>query len=166
METIQEKKYKSIKEPVSDEAMERLIQIMTDSPTLLKLKDTEWEITALKPGIQWLIAKEAAEIHKVDKATFTDVLKGLSTNMPSICRILTLALLNDKNKTKVGNPDYDRVYDALFWECEDMKDWASILFEVLNLLSVEFFFAITELTQTFRQMTMERRMTMEERKQL
>ena len=34
--------YKTIKDPVSDEAMERLVQIMTDSPSLLKLKDTEW----------------------------------------------------------------------------------------------------------------------------
>lgn len=165
MEINQERKYKSINEPVSDEAMERLVQIMTNSPSLLKLKNTEWEITALKPGIQWLIAKEATDINKVDKATFSDVLKGLSTNMPSICRILTLALLNNKNNTKIGDPDYDRVYDALFWECEDMKDWAAILFEVLNLLSVDFFFQSTELTQMFRQMSLERRMTMEERKQ-
>lgn len=158
--------YKTIKDPVSDEAMERLVQIMTDSPSLLKLKDTEWEITALKPGIMWLIAKEAAQINKVEKATFSDVLQGLSINMPSVCRILTLALLNNKNHIKSGDPEYDKVYDALFWECEDMKDWATILFEVLNLLSVEFFFAITELTQTFRQMTLERKTKMEERKQL
>lgn len=157
--------YKTIKDPVSDEAMERLVQIMTDSPSLLKLKDTEWEITALKPGIMWLIAKEAAQINKVEKATFSDVLQGLSINMPSVCRILTLALLNNKNHIKSGDPEYDKVYDALFWECEDMKDWATILFEVLNLLSVEFFFAITELTQTFRQMTLERKTKMEERKQ-
>lgn len=161
-----EKRQKSIKDPVSDEAMERLIQVMTDSPTLVKLQKAQWEIKALKPGIMWLIAKEAAQINKVEKATFSDVLQGLSLNMPSVCRILTLALLNDKNHIESGDSEYDKVYDALFWECEDMKDWATILFEVLNLLSVEFFFAITELTQTFRQMSMERKMTMEERKQL
>lgn len=166
METDKDIKYKTIKDPVSDEAMERLVQVMTNSPTLVKLKDAEWEITALKPGIMWLIAKEAAQINKVDKATFSDVLQGLALNMPAVCRIITLALLNDKNHIKEGDIVYDKVYDALFWECEDMKDWADLLFEILNLLSVGFFFQITELTQMFRQMTLERKMTMEERKQL
>lgn len=160
-----EQRYKSAKEPVSDEAMERLIQVMTDSPNLIKLKNAQWEIKALKPGIMWLIAKEAADVNKIDKATFSDVLKGLATNLPSICRILTLALLNDKSTTKTGDIEYDKVYDALFWECEDMKDWATLLFEVLNMLSVDFFFQITELTQIFRQTSLERRTTMEERKQ-
>lgn len=160
------KQQKSIKDPVSDEAMERLVQVMTDSPTLVKLQKAQWEIKALKPGIMWLIAKEAAQINKVEKATFSDILQGLSLNMPSVCRILTLALLNDKNHIKSGDSEYDKVYDALFWECEDMKDWATILFEVLNLLSVDFFFQISELTQIFRQMSLERKMTMEERKQL
>lgn len=160
------KQQKSIKDPVSDEAMERLVQVMTDSPTLVKLQKAQWEIKALKPGIMWLIAKEAAQINKVEKATFSDVLQGLSLNMPSVCRILTLALLNDKNHIKSGDSEYDKVYDALFWECEDMKDWATLLFEVLNLLSVDFFFQISELTQIFRQMSLERKMTMEERKQL
>lgn len=161
-----EQKYKSVKDPVSDEAMDRLIQVMTDSPNLIKLKNAQWEIKALKPGIMWLIAKEASDINKVDKATFSDVLKGLATNLPSICRILTLALLNDKNATKAGDVEYDKVYDALFWECEDMKDWATLLFEVLNMLSIDFFFHVTELTQIFRQTSLERRTTMEERKQL
>lgn len=160
------KQQKSIKDPVSDEAMERLVQVMTDSPTLVKLQKAQWEIKALKPGIMWLIAKEAAQINKVEKATFSDIFQGLASNLPSICRILTLALLNDKDAIEEGSVKYNQVYDALFWECEDMKDWATLLFEVFNLLSVDFFFQISELTQIFRQMSLERKMTMEERKQL
>ena len=45
--------------PISEEAMSRLVQIMNDSPTTLKLAGTEWEIRSLKPGTQWLIAEEA-----------------------------------------------------------------------------------------------------------
>ena len=45
--------------PLSDAAMERLAQIMNDSPTIVKLQGTEWEIRALKPGTQWMIAEEA-----------------------------------------------------------------------------------------------------------
>ena len=38
--------------PLSDAAMERLAQIMNDSPTIVKLQGTEWKIKALKPGAQ------------------------------------------------------------------------------------------------------------------
>ena len=44
--------------PLSDAAMERLAQIMNDSPTIVKLQGTEWEIRALKPGTQWMIAEK------------------------------------------------------------------------------------------------------------
>lgn len=151
--------YKNANDPISNEAMERLVQIMTDSPTLLKLKSTEWEITALKPAVQWQIAKEAVNINKIESATFGDVLKELSLDFPVVCKVLTLALLNDKERIK---NEYDKVYDTLMWECE-VCDWGNILFEVLNLLSIEVFFCITGRIQMFRQISLERKKTTEER---
>lgn len=149
-------KYKSVKERVSDEAMERLAQIMNDSPSLIKMKDTEWEIRSLKPAVMWMIAEEAAKITKIEKASFGDVLKEMSTSFPSVCRVLTLALLNDKESIQ-NKAVYDKVYDTLMWET-DSKDWANLVFEVLNLLSIEPFFYTTGLIQTFKQIALERRM--------
>jgi hypothetical protein len=156
---MEEKKYKSADEPVSDEAMERLAQIMNDSPSLVKLKDTEWEIRSLKPGTMWMIAEEAAKISKVENASFGDVLKEMTTNFPSVCRILTLALINDKKRI---DTDYQKVYDTILWETE-VKDWANLLFEVLNLIGIEPFFQITGLTQTFKQIALERKTKITER---
>lgn len=157
----QDNKIKTIKDPISDEDMERLAQIMLDSPSLKKLENTEFAITALKPAVMWMIAKEAVNIKKVEKATFSDILQGLSLQIPSVCKIITWAILNDKDRIE---RDYEKVYDTLFWECE-VKEWAELLFEILNLISVDTFFLLTELTQTFRQASLERKMTMEERKQ-
>ena len=156
---MEEKKYKSADEPVSDEAMERLAQIMNDSPSLVKLKDTEWEIRSLKPGTMWMIAQEATKISKVENASFGDVLKEMTTNFPSVCRILTLALINDKKRI---DTDYQKVYDTILWETE-VKDWANLLFEVLNLIGIEPFFQITGLTQTFKQIALERKTKITER---
>lgn len=156
---MEEKKYKSADEPVSDEAMERLAQIMNDSPSLVKLKDTEWEIRSLKPGTMWMIAEEAAKISKVENASFGDVLKEMTINFPSVCRILTLALINDKKRI---DTDYQKVYDTILWETE-VKDWANLLFEVLNLIGIEPFFQITGLTQTFKQIALERKTKITER---
>lgn len=155
-------KYKTIYEPVSDEAMERLVDVMNDTPTLVTLANAEWEITALKPAVQHLIAKEACTIHKVENASFGDVLLGFNGNLPSVVRIITLALLNDKERIE---KEYDKVYDTLMWESE-IKDWGKLLFEVLNLIDVGFFFQITDATQMFRQMSLARKTTMEEAKRL
>lgn len=145
--------------PVSDDAMSRLAQIMNDSPTLLKLKGTQWEIRGLKPGTQWLIAEEACKITNEENLSMGDVLREFAKNAPSVARVVTLALLNDKKR--IYSDEYNRVYDLLMWGDIDMQDWASILFEVLNLIDVAFFFATTNAIQTIRKTTLDRKKTIQ-----
>jgi len=133
---------------LSDEAMEKLAQIMNDSPTIVKLNNTEWRIRALKPGTQWLIAEEACKIVKKEKMSMGDVIKEFSLNLPSVARVITLALLNDKER--IYGEEYQRVYDQLLWGDYEVKDWATLLVEILNLIDVDFFFASTNVIQTIR----------------
>lgn len=144
--------------PVSDEAMERLVEVMTDSPTLVKLANIGWEIRALKPAVQWEIAKIACDITKVEKACFGDVIKSFSGNLPNIVRVVTLCLLNDKKRIE---EEYDKVYDALMWE-SNPSEWATLLFEIYQKLDVGFFFQITDAIQMFKLMTLERKKKMKE----
>lgn len=89
---------------VSLESQERLAEILNDSPRLVSLNGTEWEIRALRMGTQYLIAQEVIKINKVENANFGDVIKQFAVSMPSVLKVLTLALLNDKNKIfKDGN---------------------------------------------------------------
>lgn len=148
--------------PASNEAMEKLINVMTNAPTLVKLANIGWQITALKPAVQWKIAKKACDIYKVEKATFGDVIKGFSTNLPAVIEVVTLALLNDKKRIE---EEYDRVYDTLMWESKP-EEWATLLTEILQLLDVGFFFQITQTIDLFRQTVLQKKMTMEEQKQL
>ncbi len=133
---------------LSDEAMEKLAQIMNDSPTIVKLNNTEWRIHALKPGTQWLIAEEACKIVKKEKMSMGDVIKEFSLNLPSVARVITLALLNDKEA--IYGEDYQKIYDQLLWGDYEVKDWATLLVEILNLIDVDFFFASTNVIQTIR----------------
>lgn len=148
--------------PVTDDTMARLARLMNDSPTMKKLHGTEWEIHALKPGTQWLIAEEACKIVDRENMAMGDVLKQFALNLPSVCRTLTLALLNDKQR--IGSDEYRDVYDLLMWGEYDMKDWAVLLAEILNLVDVDFFFASTNVVKTLRQNTLGRKTTMEEQK--
>ena len=147
-----------VQPPVSDASMERLAQIMNDSPSVAKLAGTEWEIRALHPAVQWQIAEVACKIHNVEKATFGDVLDGLAQNFPSVVKIITLALLNDKERIK---KEYDRVYETIMWESEQ-HEWTTLLYDILNMLDVSFFFATTNAVQIFRDLSLARKKTTEE----
>ena len=52
------RKKEDINNNVSIEAQERLAEILNDSPRVISLNGSEWEIRALRMGTQWLIAKK------------------------------------------------------------------------------------------------------------
>lgn len=145
--------------PVSADAQERLARIMNDSPTIVKLKGTEWEIRALKPAVQWMIAEEACKVLKNEEKSFGDVLRGLSLNIPVVARCLALAMLNDKERIE---REYQDTFDTLMWGGYEIRDWATLLYEMLQLIDVDFFFASTSVIATVRRI-MERKTTMAER---
>lgn len=149
-------KDKKVFKEASDEAMEKLVKVMTDAPTLVKLADAGWEVHALKPAVQWEIAKVACEIHQVENASYGDVLTEFAKNLPAVVRVITLALLNDKKRIE---EEYDLVYDTLMWE-SNPREWANVLLEILNLQDIGFFLQITQVTEIFRQMTLQKKKMM------
>ena len=157
-------------EKVSLESMERLAQVMNDSPTLVKLGETEFAITALKPGTQWLIAEESCKILKAEKSNMTDVIKQFSVNIPTVVTILTLAILNDRDrifsdyKKRVKSKEFDAMYQTIMWET-DNQYWISLLVEVLNLLSLDYFFQTTNAIAMIREMALGRKESQEETEQ-
>ena len=157
----QEQKEVTPQSKISDESMARLAKIMNDTPTRVKLDGTEWRITALKPGTQWLIAEEACKIVEREGMTMGDIVKQFAVNLPSVCRVLTLALLNDREK--IEGAEYKEVYDRLMWGESGVRTWAQLLAEVLNMIDVDFFFASTNVIKTLRQSTLDRKTMAEER---
>jgi len=151
--------------PVSDDAMAQLARIMNDSPSVIKLHGTQWQITGLKPAVQMLIAEEACKVVDGENKSMGDVLKEFSTNLGSVARCLTLAMLNSKERIyadyerKVYTQEYHDVLDTLMWGDYDMRDWARLLYEVLALVNTDFFFESSNVIKTVRKMTLERKTT-------
>lgn len=152
------------------DAMTRLAQVMNDSPTIVKMANTEWAIKALRPATQWLIAEESLKIQKSEEGNFTDVIKQFAQNIPSVVKVLTLAILNDKKRIYGDNTngefsdEYRAVYDTIMWET-DSQSWIGLLVEVMNMLSLDYFFASTNAIAMIREMALGKKMTMEEQKQ-
>lgn len=157
-----EKKEKKA-EQVSLDAQARLAEILTDSPRLVSLNGTEWEVRALRMGTQWLIAQKAIEVNKAESATMGDILKQFAVNIPAVLDVITLALLNDKNKIyKNGkeNDGFSELYyttrDTLSWDC-DPTEFAQLLFDVFQLMNVDFFLNALDILAVFRASVTERK---------
>ena len=152
------------------DAQERLAEVLADSPRLVSLNGTEWEVRALRMGTQYLIAQEVIKINKVENANFGDIVKQFAVNMPSVLRILTLALLNDKNKIfKNGDENagfselYEATYNTLNWDC-NVSEFGNILLETLQLLDTSFFMESCRIVEMFKVATTARRTTTKEQK--
>lgn len=148
---------------VTLDAQARLAEILNDSPRLVSLNGTEWEIRALRMGSQWLICQEAIKICKANEQTFGDIMRQFAVNIPSVIKVLVIALLNDKNKIfkdgieSNGLSDlFKATYDTLMWEC-NTSQFGNILLEVLQLVDVDFFEASHRILEIFRETTMTRK---------
>ena len=137
-----EKSSKNKVKEVSNESMYKLAKIMTDSPNLAKLAGTEWEI-----------AKIACEITTNDNATMGNIFKDMAQNVPLVAKVITLALLNDKEKIEKY---YDKVYDVVMWE-GNISEYATILYEVLNLQDISFFFQTKEVISIIKKTSLEKK---------
>lgn len=148
---------------VSLAAQERLAEILNDSPRLVSLNGTEWEIRALRMGSQWLICQEAIKICKANEQTFGDIMRQFAVNIPSVIKVLVIALLNDKDKIYKDGVEsnglsdlFKATYDTLMWEC-NTSQFGNILLEVLQLVDVDFFEASHRILEIFRETTMTRK---------
>lgn len=159
---------KEVKE-ASLSAMEKLAKVMNDSPTIVKMGKTDWPIKALRPGTQWLIAEESCKILKAEKGNMNDVIRQFAVNIPSVVKVITLAILNDKNRifkdyrNKQFSDEYQSVYDTIMWETNP-DNWISLLVEIINMLSLDYFFQSTNAIAAVREMALGRKMKMEEQK--
>jgi len=156
---------------VSLEDQMRLAEILNDTPSIVALEGTQWEVRALKAGTQNLIAEKVLEISKAETESFGDVVRHFAKSIPATLHIFTLCLLNDKNKIyKNGNPSegwsdlYKATYSTLEWDC-DPKQFGQILIETLGKLDISFFSQSLDMLDIFRQaVTKKKRMRTKERK--
>lgn len=148
---------------VSDAAMASLARVMNDSVNVVKLGGTEWSIRALRPGVQWLISEEACKIVDNEGLSLGDVVVEIGKNLPLVCKIITLALLNDRDRIFEGgvigvySEEYRRVYDVLMWGDYGVRDWAMLLGEILGMLDTAFFFESIRVAKMFRTATLEKK---------
>lgn len=151
---------------VSIDAQERLVEILNDSPHLVALNGTEYEVRSLRMGTQYLIAQEVIKINKVENANFGDIVKQFSINIPSVVKVIVLCLLNDKKRIyqdgleyKGFSEEYNALYETIMWE-GNISVYGMLLFECLQMLDVSVFMEVLDILSVFKTtITMKREKT-------
>ncbi len=141
-------------EKITLDLQRRLAEIMNDSAHVVKLGGKEYEIRALKPGAQWLIAEESCKIAKAEENNFSDLIKQFAMSKPAVVRCLCIAILNDK--AKIEGPEYQALYDTIMWDTNE-NEWMGVLVEVLQMLDLEGFFRLTSAVEMIRKMALTRK---------
>lgn len=161
---------KKERKEASLDAQEQLVEILNDSPHLVSLAGTQWEVRSLRFGTQYLIAQEVIKIDKMDSSNFGDIVKQFATDIPSVIKVITLCLLNDKSRIyKNGNEcngfsdEYQSLYDTLLWEGK-IEDFGNLLLECLQMLDISSFLQARDIAQMFRAAVTMRKNQMGERK--
>jgi hypothetical protein len=166
-----EKKKRSTDNEVDLDSQARLAEILNDSPRLVSLAGTEWEVRTLRQKVQWLIAEEVIKINKIEQgAGYGDIVKQFAMNMPSVVKVITLALLNDRHKIYQDGVEsngfselYRATYDTISWEGK-VDEYGVLLLEVLQLLDISFFMESHRILELFKTSTMARKTRMVEQK--
>ena len=150
-------------------AQELLIETLNDSPHPSSLAGTEWEVRSLRFGTQYLIAQEVIKINKVENANYGDIVKQFAADIPSLIKIITLCLLNDKHRiykdgieSKGFSDEYYAIYDTIQWE-GNINEYANLLLECLQLLDVSAFFSTLDIVFLFSESVTRRKTTIEQK---
>jgi hypothetical protein len=87
------------------------------------------------------------------------------TQMPSTCKVITLALLNDRNKIyQNGDPNqgfsklFKQTYNTILWE-SNKADLSKIMLDCLQMVDVSFFMEALGMLQIFRAQVTEKKRT-------
>lgn len=126
------------------DAQTLLAEVLNDTPTKIVIAGKTYHITALKLGVQNLIAEESCKIQQAQEGNLYDLYQQFAKSVPAVIRCLCYAVLNDKNKifkdyrTREYSDEFQTLYEQLEWESDKTK-FIEVLVDVMNKINIDFF---------------------------
>lgn len=150
------------KEITELEAQELLAQVLNNTPIPIEIDGTTYQITALKLGVQNLIAEESCKIQKAQDGNMVDLFKQFAQSIPAVIKCLCYAVLNDKDRifkdyrTKEFSDEYYALYEDIEW-CSDRSTWMEILVHIMKRIDFNFFYYAASTLTTLREQSLKTR---------
>ncbi len=151
---------------VSQSTSKRLIDIMADNPTLVKIKDKEYEIRGLRTYSRIKIAEVYNKIVETEKSVENIILKS-ATNLRYSAEIIAIILLNHTftADNKDNEVRIEQMTSRVMLETEDENEWSPIIIQAVNSLNIEAVFMITASAKVISTSLLMRKKRMEEQSQ-
>lgn len=146
------------------EAQELLAQVLNDTPIPIEVGGTIYQITALKLGVQNLIAEETCKIQKAQEGNMLDLFKQFAQSIPAVIRCLCYAVLNDKDKIfdnyrkREYSEEFNTLYEQIEWE-SDRNAWLGILANIMQKIDLSFFSSAASMLMTIKDSALKTRKT-------
>lgn len=126
------------------DAQTLLAEVLNDTPTKIVIAGKTYHITALKLGVQNLIAEESCKIQQAQEGNLYDLYQQFAKSVPAVIRCLAYAVLNDKDRifkdyrTREYSDEFQTLYEQLEWESDKTK-FIEVLVDVMNKINIDFF---------------------------
>lgn len=126
------------------DAQTLLAEVLNDTPTKIVIAGKTYHITALKLGVQNLIAEESCKIQQAQEGNLFDLYQQFAKSVPAVIRCLAYAVLNDKDRifkdyrTREYSDEFQTLYEQLEWESDKTK-FIEVLVDVMNKINIDFF---------------------------
>lgn len=123
------------------EYQSKLSDVMLDRGEEIVIAGKNYEIKALKMRTRWLISECINKMELREKDTI-NMLESMFTDIPLLAKMITYAVLRDKEK--IENKElFTKTYDDIL-ECEDMQEYLNAITTIIKLMDIEWFFFTQE----------------------
>lgn len=123
------------------EYQSKLSDVMLDRGEEIVIAGKSYEIKALKMRTRWLISECINKMELREKDTI-NILESMFTDIPLLAKMITYAILRDKEN--IENKElFTKTYDDIL-ECEDMQEYLNAITTIIKLMDIEWFFFTQE----------------------
>jgi hypothetical protein len=123
------------------EYQSKLSDVMLDRGEEIVIAGKSYEIKALKMRTRWLISECINKMELKEKDTI-NILESMFTDIPLLAKMITYAVLRDKEN--IENKElFTKTYDDIL-ECEDMQEYLNAITTIIKLMDIEWFFFTQE----------------------
>ena len=154
----------------SIEVKRNIIDIINDSPSLVKLGDKEYRVKDMRYYSLFRICRLVMDMRKVDETLDTDqkVITALCTDLDAMCEIMAIILCNHYFNPDVENADerndeiVRKMKAKVMNSTYDANQWAAIIIGAIQSVDLSAFFLLKKSVSTLTDsLLMRKRKSME-----
>lgn len=127
------------------EREKKLADVMLDNPQKITIGGKEYKLKALKMYTRWKISECINEMQIAENDTI-NILESMFSDVPLLSRIITYAILRDRDK--IENEElFDATYSDIL-ECDNPQEFLDAVTTIIKMMDVEWFFFIQEVAKS------------------